>query len=640
MPHSVDSLLESALGFDAPGRPFLSSWETEAAELFFSLQDAPLTGQIDAQGRLIAATDRALAAFGPNASPEASMNLAEFFHADDVADLHRAAKEARETGNERQFIGRLAHTDHIQLANFSAQNQAPGTDSQEAWVQVRFAPGSSTAIDGSLTFFVATTPMPASRQPANDGFDPALGGAAGGFLTRDAFLALLDPAEDLALLASRPGRDYLALVNIDGFHKVNDALGLKGGNAFLHICATTIRSQLRQNDPIARVGVDEFAILLKNCSEDQAGLIVSRILSQIERRAQIGDRVARCSARAGLTPLCPQTSTPDDLWRAATTALRQAKEMGGNSWRVALPLSQPIHGTSFATSLLDAEIRLHEAIGNGEFHLVYQPIFEASTRRIKGAETLMRWSSPQGMISPADFIPRAEETGLINHLGEWALRSACMQMNLWDAEGFHLGYVSVNASARQLHSPRFTQAVKQALADSKISGSRLIIEITESALALDSDAAIHAVQQLTRLGVRFSIDDFGTGHACFGNLKIFPVSTVKIDRGFVSGLPSSLVDRAIVASTLTLAKELQFDAVAEGIETEEQFAALLDMGCTSIQGYLLARPLAPDVLLDGVKSEKFLVAPIPIVAPSLAGRGTDPVDLAPPPSLRKPKMGA
>jgi diguanylate cyclase len=602
-----DPLLESALGDDAAAPAvFAEDWRGELAEAFFALPELAAAGLVDAQGRLWRASPKTLAAFGVAESELGSRPLSSFFEFEDAFAVEQAEAEARASGQSREVFARLDASLHpkISLGSDSAHDEG------EHWLRLRFAPRPGLSASHPLAFFAepVATPLlgaPAVADPADAQASlssPASLGTAP-WLSREAFFPLLERAAREKRAENTP-TDILALINLDGFRKVNDALGHKNGDAFLAAVAENIRSALRRGDPVAKVGPDEFAILLRHCPASLAGTIVQRSLSAVERRVRLGSRVARCSASAGLCEVTGAQSA-DDCWRQADDALRQAKAFGGNHWRLAEAAA------AAPARALDADLRLHEAIDNGEFHLHYQPIFDPATRRARGAEALMRWQSPQGPIPPSDFIPRAEETGLIHHLGEWAVRAACMQMALWESHGLSMGYVSVNASARQLHSPRFAQAVWQALADSGIDGSRLVIEITESALALDADRAASVLRQLSQLGVRFSIDDFGTGHACLANLKSFPVSMLKIDRGFVRGLPDDRADRAIVSSALSLARDLGLDVVAEGVETDEQLGALEGLGCASIQGYLLARPMPADELFSRFRRGELTPAPLP-----------------------------
>jgi EAL domain-containing protein (putative c-di-GMP-specific phosphodiesterase class I) len=252
---------------------------------------------------------------------------------------------------------------------------------------------------------------------------------------------------------------------------------------------------------------------------------------------------------------------------------------------------------------------MHDAVRNGEFSLHYQPQFHAGRRTLAGVEALMRWERPgQGFVSPVEFIPLAEENGLINYLGAWALRAACHQTMRWHQQGLQGLTVSVNVSPKQFHQGNFSDLILQALQESGLPPQYLLLEITESILMHEPARTRAVLDKLRGRGVEFAVDDFGTGYSSLGYLKRFPLTALKIDRSFVRDIASDPNDRAIVGAVLGLARELNLYSVAEGVETEEQMRFLSAKGCDFIQGYLLGRPVPPAEILQRVNSGEWTVA--------------------------------
>ena len=247
---------------------------------------------------------------------------------------------------------------------------------------------------------------------------------------------------------------------------------------------------------------------------------------------------------------------------------------------------------------------LRQAIERGELALHYQPRYELSTGRLSGVEALARWNHPtMGAIPPGKFIPIAEDAGLIGEIGLWVLRTACRQMKAWQTAGIDIGRVAVNLSARQFHDPRLIEHVTSALNECELDAGLLELEVTESVMMKDPDAAATTLQQFHAMRVSISIDDFGTGYSSLGYLKRFPISHVKIDRSFVSGLPDALDDVGIVRAIVALAKTLKLEVIGEGVETAEQRGFLRECGCDEAQGYLFCKPLPPLELEEAIKDE-------------------------------------
>ena len=289
---------------------------------------------------------------------------------------------------------------------------------------------------------------------------------------------------------------------------------------------------------------------------------------------------------------------PDDgsdaaaLLKHADTAMYHAKDEGRNNWQMYRRTL-----TNKAAARLAMETDLRQALEDHEFRLVYQPQVEARDGRIVGMEALIRWQHPErGLITPADFIPVAEESGLIVPIGHWVIRTACQQVRAWQSAGVRTPRVAVNLSARQVRAPEFVGSVLAILAETGISAELLELELTESIL-MDPDAErIEGLHDLRARGVHFSIDDFGTGYSSMAYIKRFPIGMLKIDQSFVRGLPDSADDAGIVTAILAMARSLRLDAIAEGVETSEQSMFLQRAQCPKLQGYLFSRPLAADAM--------------------------------------------
>jgi len=403
--------------------------------------------------------------------------------------------------------------------------------------------------------------------------------------------------------ARRSGQDFsVATIGLDAFKKVNDGLGLPAGDSVLRMAAERLRKTLRDSDTLARVGGDEFvAILPGTYTEAQIKLVTGRLLATLQAPFEIDHHTVYIGASIGVA-IYPQHAEDEvRLVALADAAMSHAKETGKSrcvvySERQSGP---PLHDISL-------EAAMFRAVREGEFQLYYQPIVDTGTRQIQGFETLMRWKHPTlGMVPPARFIPIAEANGLINLLGAWALKAACVQLKQFEQVAKRELYISVNISPRQFRNDKFLAVLDDALAFSGLRGEQLVLEITEGTLMIDP---AHAETILTRMAerrARIAIDDFGTGYSSLAYLKRFPIAVLKIDRAFVKDLPGSHKDAAICNTILDLAKHLQLSVVAEGVETEEQLAFLEERGCQYIQGYLTGKPMTAPVAMAALKEDMY-----------------------------------
>ena len=430
-------------------------------------------------------------------------------------------------------------------------------------------------------------------------------------LTGLANRSLLRDRLDHALArAKRGGRPTAVLyLDLDDFKAVNDRLGHAEGDRLLVAVGKRLTSVTRAGDTVARLGGDEFAIIVEETEATEAGQSAARIIEALARPFVLGTQEVATRASVGIAIQSLDGGDADELLRRADIAMYAAKARGGDCHVI---YEAQLYGPTVARMELKANLR--GALERGELHIVYQPIVDLGSGAITGSEALMRWDHPQrGAVPPMEFIPLAEETGLILELGRWILERACRQTRAWQDElGLDL-MVSVNVSGRQMADPDFVADVARVLSLSALDPDRLTLEITESVLIHDVEATVVAFRALKALGVRLAIDDFGTGYSSLSYLRQFPIDTIKVDRSFVAGLDGSNDSVALVRSILNLSATLHLDTVAEGIETLVQQRALQSLGAQRGQGYLFARPITPEALRDLLMTG--LASPAPVVRP-------------------------
>lgn len=409
--------------------------------------------------------------------------------------------------------------------------------------------------------------------------------------------------ERLSREVRRAQRDHRQLavmfMDLDGFKTVNDSMGHIAGDLILQQAADRLRQALRPSDMVsrsavnatevelARLGGDEFtALVVDIATPENVTAVADRIHEEMRLPFLIDGREVLLTASIGIAQFPSDGDNAMTLLEHADTAMYHAKEAGRDNWKF-----YRASMTERAQERLDLSTSLRLALERHEFTLVYQPQLDVGTGRVLSVEALIRWVHPvQGRIAPLDFIPLAEEYGLIVPIGAWVLRTACADAASWQRSGQPLT-VAVNVSPLQFKDPNLVQMVRDTLAQTGLAPERLVLELTESALMEDAGATLATLHELRACGVQFALDDFGTGYSSLSYLRRMPLANVKIDRSFVNGLPLDGSNHAIVQAIMSMADSLGFSVTAEGVETSEQARTLTDMNCNTLQGYFIAHPV-------------------------------------------------
>jgi diguanylate cyclase (GGDEF)-like protein len=397
----------------------------------------------------------------------------------------------------------------------------------------------------------------------------------------------------------------LMFIDLDGFKPVNDAFGHHMGDQLLREVGLRLREDLRSQDTLARIGGDEFVLLVQLMQPDDAMGLAERQVGLINRMFTVAEHELKISASIGIALFPGNGNNPEELLMNADAAMYHAKSMGKNGYSF-FDVSMNTNARKQLQLLQD----LRNALEHQQFCLHYQPKFDAISGRAVGAEALLRWEHPQqGLLLPVTFIELAEKTGLIIPIGEWVLNEACRQMAIWYAQGYKDWRIAVNLSALQFCHAGLVKSVAAALASHQLPANSLTLEITETTAMSDADASMTVLQQLSDMGVDLSIDDFGTGYSSLMYLKRLPANELKIDRGFVRDLEHDSDDAAIVSAIVALGQALGLRIVAEGVETDVQQSFLTRLGCNSLQGYLLGHPLPADGFMADIQRAEDAAAP-------------------------------
>src|SRR3984885_9505699 len=398
-------------------------------------------------------------------------------------------------------------------------------------------------------------------------------------------------AQELANAAAGLCRGALLYIDLDHFKRVNDSVGHTAGDQLLTIVAQRLRQCIKDGDTVARLGGDEFTVILRNVVEpDAAAAVASRIIESLQLPVNITGRDCYVCASIGITLFPDDAATIDDLMRNADTAMYRAKDLG----RGRLMFFDPNMASKPATP---TDTGLQHALRGREFSLYYQPQFGVSGGELAGVEALLRWQTPRdGMRYPGEFVPAAEESGLIIDIGGWVLDAACAQLVSWRERHIAPPRLALNVSAQQLQHTEFPKLVRRALEKYDLSPTLLELELTESVLANASAGAV--LTRLAQLGVHLALDDFGTGYSSLNYLRQYPIGTVKIDRTFLEEVPQNPASATLVETIIAMAHALGKRVVAEGVETNEQLVFLRERRCDIAQGFYLARPLAAAAMTE------------------------------------------
>ncbi|MBV8379182.1 MAG: bifunctional diguanylate cyclase/phosphodiesterase [Paucibacter sp.] len=395
-------------------------------------------------------------------------------------------------------------------------------------------------------------------------------------------------------------REHLAVmcIDLDGFKPVNDSLGHAAGDQVLRELAQRMAKVARERDTVARVGGDEFVMLVEDLPDGTDAIaLAQRMIDALEVPVVLDGQALHISASIGIA-LYPEHGA-DKLVAHADAAMYAAKRAGGKTYAVF-----ESHMDARASEQLSLRSDLSRALADGQLELHYQPKFDSRRGSLRGVEALMRWRHPaRGMVAPDLFIPVAERFGMITELGNWVIDEACRQMQAWDAVGLRMS-VAINLSVHQLRQPDLVDRVRAALQRCGIGPERLLCEITESVAMEDTRTTQRTFEGLRAIGVYLSIDDFGTGYSSLAYLRQMPAQQLKIDRSFVRDLAASADARAVVDAVIKLAHGLNLSVVAEGVETDAQRDILLELGCNELQGFLFARPMPPDVLVAWAEGQR------------------------------------
>ncbi len=419
----------------------------------------------------------------------------------------------------------------------------------------------------------------------------------------------LDRAEQMLARARRQRLPVAALyVDIDGFKHVNDTFGHAAGDELLRIIATRLAGVVREGDTAARLGGDEFVVLVEGSVLDAGPeLVAERVLEVLRRPYDMNKEIGRQLAiTASIGVASGLRGSADELLRDADVALYEAKAAGKNCYT--------LFESEMKTAVQDRltlEMDLAEALERHELFLLYQPTFDLQTENVIGVEALIRWHHPtREVMQPIEFIPLAEESGLIVPIGRWVLEEACRQAATWHRQGHRIG-VSVNVSGRQLDRDELIDDVRRALEQSGLDPASLTLEITETTLMRDAEATAQRLRELKQLGVRIAIDDFGTGYSSLAYLRQFPVDALKIDRSFIGGIAASDESAALIHTLVQLGKTLQIETLAEGIEEQVQLKTLQREHCDHGQGFLFSRPLDVSAVEAFLQSSDTSIQPLP-----------------------------
>jgi diguanylate cyclase (GGDEF)-like protein/PAS domain S-box-containing protein len=378
-------------------------------------------------------------------------------------------------------------------------------------------------------------------------------------------------------------------LGIDNFKKINDSLGYEAGDNLIKDIAGLLKTSTREADTVARIGGDKFTIMLPLITrpDEDSSRIAEKVMGVFNKPFTIGLNEFHITVSIGISLYPEDGDNAETLLKNSEIALYHAKDQGRNNYQY-FNAAQNIRTIEHVIF----ENRLRRAVAHGEMVVYYQPQINIKTRKIVGAEALVRWEHPElGLLKPAEFIPLAEEIGLITEIDQWVLRSACTQIMAWKKAGYPLDFVTVNLSARQFQQPNLAKKISEALEETGVNSESLGCEITETIAMRDTETTFRSLNCLESMGIKFAIDDFGTGYSSLSYLKKFPIHKLKIDKSFISGLRTDTDYQAIIVAIIAMGHALKLTVLAEGVETEEQMTFLRLRDCDEIQGYLFSKPV-------------------------------------------------
>lgn len=561
--------------------------ESERRHRFFVNNSPDIIYMLDTRGRFNFVNDRALQLLGYSREELIGLHYSEIVYAEDVDkarlvfDAHRTGRRAVQDVELR--LERKPKSDALGPA-FGSRMLTVELNAMGAYESIEAYPGKR---------FVGTYGVIrdiSERKRAEEIINHQL---YHDVLTSLPNRALFWDRLEVALCRAKRNHQMLAVMflDLDGFKVVNDSLGHLTGDELLQAVAMRLRACMREGDTLARAGGDEFNLLLPeiNCREDAAA-IAEKLIDNLKHPITLGGHEICVGLSIGIALYPDDGVNMEVLIRHADMAMYHIKARGKNGYEF------------FSDNMLarvskhfSIESGLRHALEDNQFALYYQPQYAADSGRIVGVEALIRWNHPQeGLISPADFIPLAEETGLISDIGEWVLREACAEYSRWQQAGMPDIRMAVNLSAAQLYRADFVENVLALLQEHDMPGDCLELEITENMLMQDMEHMVQKLQLLAKHGIRVSVDDFGTGYSSLGYLQALPLHTLKMDRSFVSHIEAVDEQHSIVTAIVTMAKGLGLNIIAEGVETEVQLEYLRSIGCPEVQGFLFAKPMSAE----------------------------------------------
>jgi len=430
-----------------------------------------------------------------------------------------------------------------------------------------------------------------SRLGAHAQYDPLTG-----LINRTLF------QDRVASALSRARRDgglvTVMFLDLDGFKDVNDRFGHAVGDELLRQIAGRLVTVLRETDTVARLGGDEFTIILEGGKRvEDAGRVATKVLRAVSAPYTVGNRELVVTASIGISMYPVDGDSYEELMKGADTAMYQAKSAGKNTYQYYTKSLRD--RTSDRLELLDD---LREAIDSGDqLRLLYQPKVDVSRGAVTGIEALVRWQHPKrGLLRPGAFVPLAEESDLIGPMSQWVLDEACRDMKRWIAQGIRPMRVSVNISDRMFRDTSLVESIAVSLAAADLDPRHLEVEVTERTITQESERAGRAIERLSDMGIKVSIDDFGTGSSSLRHLQSLPIRALKIDTSFVQNIHERKESEAIAAAIIAISRCLDIDVIGEGVESAEELARLSELGCVEVQGYLIAHPLPPDDVIEFV----------------------------------------